>query len=217
MSEEKYITFVKGLNRIWANRVPTHIPNQRLPVLFDNHIVKMSTQGLNDMRQRPIPLLQNYILSDVKNYIDIIESEDWFELEEFALLLDQEYADVEINQYIEEKIYEHLEELIAMECHMTKARCSRIIENAGENITFENRLHLLALHVGDYTKEELITLFEEEGWPLPISMFQGKNPTVEKSEGMKHLLEQLEHHQYIGSFKEVENDETLYRVFSKRV
>ena len=99
---------------------------------------------------------------------------------------------------------------------MTKERCSNILKNSRAYITMENRLHLLALHVGDYTKEELITLFEEEDWPLPVGMFQGKNPTVEKSEGMKHLLEQLEHHQYIGSFKEAENDETLYRVFSKR-
>lgn len=130
-------------------------------------------------------------------YIDIIEQEDLFVLEEFAFLLDKEFDDTEVDAYIEEKIYEHLKELIDMESHMTKARCSRIIENAGEDITFENRLHLRALHVGDCTKEELITLFKEEDWSLPVSMFQGKNPTVEKSEGMRHLLTELEYHDYM--------------------
>lgn len=130
-----------------------------------------------------------------------------FILDEFAFLFDKEFENKEIDDYIEEKIYENLLECVENKYYMTKS---------SDEIDEEIKLHILAFHIKRYTKKELVALLENCNLPLSLEMFKGKNPIAKKSKGMKCLIEQLQQYDYIGSFKNIENDELHYRVYSKR-
>ncbi|MGN0438783.1 MAG: hypothetical protein ACI4F4_09695 [Lachnospiraceae bacterium] len=216
MQETKYTWLVKSLNRVWYNSIPHKVPVERLPILFENQIVKMSKSGLEDARALNTDLLYKYILSDVYKYVCIMEEVDEVNIEELAFLLKNDFSDVKANTYIQDTTLENMDALLAYDARMTKKWAVEFILNHNELLSQEQRVKLFISNIKQFNKIDMIDIFNSEDWPVPATIFEGKNPIIKKSNIVEGLIAELEKHKLIGKVKKDKKNPGYIRIYSLR-
>lgn len=216
MQETKYIWLLKNLNRVWKSSIPQNVPLERFPILFEKHIVKMSKQGLIEARKLSADLLHKYILSNIGEYVRIMEEDEQIDIKELVFLLGCEFSDVKVNQYLLDSALDDMDEVLDCGTMMTKKWAAEFLLKYPEKLSLEQRVKLFIQNITLFNKNDMIEIFKTQEWPVPVSVFEGKNPTIKKIPNVKELLIALQKQNMIGRFKEDDKNPEYLRVYSKR-
>ncbi len=93
ISNEKYRSIVTSLNRIWRKVAPSDIPENKIDILIEENIIKMTKETLPGMREKYPSHMRAFIMANVDEYFDEVIDKENFKLSECVMLLEEDITD----------------------------------------------------------------------------------------------------------------------------
>lgn len=107
LSDAKYRSLTKGLHRVWKQVAPSDIPVDKMDILIEENIIKMTKEVLPGMREKYPNHVKKYILHNVDEYVNDVVDGNNFKMSECMMLLGESIADeykMKILEYTPESI-----------------------------------------------------------------------------------------------------------------
>ena len=139
-----------------------------------------------------------------------------FDENDLEYIINQNYQDDRLKQKVLEIADEYMEDIFENEYSMKKEFCMCFLNGQIGDLSLSDKKVLLSQCIEHFTREDVSIVLKDLGAEDFASLFDNKNPLIEKTTSNELLLKALQRHNLIGHFSEDEKEKGHYRVYSKR-
>lgn len=153
LEDTKYRVLVKQLNFVWKTQAPSSVPADKVGILIEEKLIKMTKDVLPGMRERYAGNMRDFILNNIQTYVNEVINDTNFSLAECEMLLEEDILDeykIKLLSYTKEKISvvfkKYSEDLILyiLENNYDKNDLMYIIKQEYENVELQNCINQIA-------------------------------------------------------------------------
>lgn len=139
-----------------------------------------------------------------------------FDENDLEYIINNNYQDVDLKQKVLEIAELYMDEILENEYSMDKEYCMSFLRGEVGALSLADKKAVFAQSLICFTRKEVVDILRELELYDFISLFNNKNPLIEKTVSNRLLLTALQENNLVGTFLEDEKEPEYYRVYSKK-